>query len=69
MCRKYNKSAFHASANLYIGKDMYFHTRIATKKATDKVQQWSQECWLDMGVCTLTLFAYKREDGKYAVDM
>jgi hypothetical protein len=43
--------------------------RIATKKAYDKVQQWSEDCWLEMGVCLITLYAYKMVDGKFAVDL
>jgi hypothetical protein len=43
--------------------------RIATKKAHEKAKQWSKQCWLDMGVFTLTVSAYKRVDGKFVVDM
>ena len=43
--------------------------RIATKKAYNKVQQWSEDCWLEMGVCSITLYAYKMVDGKFAVDL
>ena len=43
--------------------------RIATKKAYDKVQRWSEDCWLEMGVCSITLYAYKMVDGKFAVDL
>jgi hypothetical protein len=43
--------------------------RLAKKTARGKVTKWSEKCWLEMGVFTLTIFGYVMNDGKYAVDV
>jgi hypothetical protein len=47
---------------------MFFH-RLATKSAHEKVKQWTQKCWLEMGVFTMTFYGFIRADGKFSVDM
>jgi hypothetical protein len=37
--------------------------------AVHKVKDWTQKCWLEMGVFAMTFFGYIREDGKFVVDM
>jgi hypothetical protein len=33
------------------------------------VENFSEKCWLEMGVLTVTFFGYIMADGKFAIDM
>ena len=43
--------------------------RLAPRASLERVKQWSEKCWQDMGVLTMTFYGYLQEDGKWAVDM
>jgi hypothetical protein len=41
----------------------------AEKGARKSAKQWSRDAWLDMGVLSVTLFAYVTLNKKLAIDM
>jgi hypothetical protein len=46
-----------------------WHNRRAMKLAAATVAKTAEKLWKDMGVLSLTFFAYTRMDGKFVVEM
>jgi hypothetical protein len=48
----------HARTGDVKGADADMLNRLAKRTAREKVIKWSERCWLEMGVLTMTLFGY-----------